>query len=58
MLTLTRAETAQRDFNIYGNAYYMKRRDQSLLDVDQAVDEAERHVVIHEHQEYLHQLKS
>lgn len=57
VFNLTRAETAQRDYEIYGENYYLKRRDKSLLNIVRAVDEAERHIVVPEQQEQLRQLK-
>ena len=54
---LTRAEAAQRDYDIYGEHYYMQRRDKSLLDVARSVGEAERLLVVPEQQDRLRQLK-
>jgi signal transduction histidine kinase len=57
MFNLTRAETAQRDYYIYGENYYMQRRDKSLLDVANSVGEAERLIIVPVQQEHLRQLK-
>ena len=57
MFNLTRAETAQHDYEIYGENYYLKRRDKLLLDVVHAVGEAEQLVVVPQQQEHLRQLK-
>ena len=57
MFNLTRAGAARRDYDIYGENYYLKRRDESLLNVIRSVDEAGQHLVVPEQQDRLRQLK-
>lgn len=57
MFNLSRAETAQHDYDIYGKNDYLNSRDASLLNVVRSVGEAEQLIVVPEQMERVHQLK-
>lgn len=57
MFGLTRAETAQHGYDIYGKNDYLNSRDESLFNVVRSVGEAEQLIVVPEQMERLRQLK-
>jgi signal transduction histidine kinase len=57
MLNLARADAAQRDYDSYAENYYLKKRDESLLNVVRSVEWAEQNFIVPEQQEHLRQLK-